>query len=360
MSNNIPPSRQPVGTFPWMLQQPPMPLGPRPITPKENQRRVYAGEIPIWMPVWLGDNQYCWPDVVLEHPIYEQDGMDWWGTEWVMVESAGGMMVKPGFVTVHDITKWREEMQIPDLSKVDFEDDAKLQTARYDNDRMHVFHLTEGLFERLHECMPFDEALAAFIEEPEAVQDLFTAVADFKIELLKKVFTHYAPIDYIIYGDDWGTQRAGFFSNKMFRDAIMPQTKRILDFVHSQGKFVELHSCGLTQQYIEEIIEMGFDAWTPQDINNFDMLTEKYGHKIAITVPVAGLDKATSEDSARKLVREFVDKYAPRGRVLAGFMRNLDATIADAAKDELYNYSTAYYAWIRAEIPTYKAKYAHR
>ncbi|MFZ7120159.1 MAG: uroporphyrinogen decarboxylase family protein [Eubacteriaceae bacterium] len=351
MSNNIPPSMQPEGSFPWMLQQVPKPLGPRPITAKENQRRVYSGEIPMWMPIWLSDNQYCWPDVVLEHPRFEKDGKDWWGTEWVWVDVAGGMMVKPGFVTVHDITKWREEMPIPNLSTVDFEGDSKLQVARYDNDRMHVFHLPEGLFERLHEAMPFDEALMAFYEDPEAVQDFMTAMADFKIELLKKVFHYYAPIDYVIYGDDWGTQRAGFFSNEMFRNAIMPQTKRIWDFIHSQGKFIELHSCGLTQQYIEEIIEMGCDAWTPQDINDFDMLTSKYGHQITITVPITGIDTVESEDKARKLVREFVDKYAPRGRVIAGFIMNPDPDIAAAAEDELYNYSSAFYAKKRKEMP---------
>ncbi|MPW24407.1 methyltransferase [Alkalibaculum sp. M08DMB] len=350
MNKNIPPSMQPEGSFPWMLQQVPRPLGPRPIKPKENQRRVFTGEIPMWMPIWLSDNQYCWPDVVLEHPKFEQDGKDWWGTEWVWVEVAGGMMVTPGFVTVHDITKWREEMPVPDLSKVDFEGDAKLQTARYDNDRMHVFHLTEGLFERLHEAMPFEDALMAFHEEPEAVQDFMTAVADFKIELLKKVFEYYEPIDYVIYGDDWGTQRAGFFSNEMFREAIMPQTKRIWDFIHSRGKFIELHSCGLTQQYIEEIIEMGCDAWTPQDINDFDMLTEKYANKITLTVPIAGIDTATTEEEARKLVREFVDKYAPRGRIISNFIMNPDEKVTAAATDELYKYSSAFYEKLREKV----------
>jgi len=348
MEKIIPPSRQPEGSFPWLLQQVPQSLGPRPITPKENQRLVYEGKIPMWMPVGLKDNQYCWPDVIEEHPAYERDGMDWWGTEWVWVEVAGGMMVKPDYVTVHDITKWREEISVPDLSKVDFEDDARIQTARYDNDRMHAFFLAEGLFERLHEILRFEEALLAFIEEPEAVQDFYTAVADFKIELLGKVFKYYDPVDYIVYSDDWGTQRAGFLSNEMFREAIMPQTKRIWDFVHSQGKFIELHSCGLTQQYIEEILEMGCDAWTPQPINDFDMLTEKYGDKITLGIPVPGIPEAKTEDEARELVRAFVDKYAPKGRVIAQmFPGNPDPAIADAAHDELYKYSSSFYAKMR-------------
>lgn len=349
MSNEVIPSKQPEGTFTWMLQQPPKPLGDRPITPKENQRLVYEGKTPMWMPIWLTDNQYCWPDAVLEHPMYEKDGKDWWGTEWVWVEAAGGMMVKPGFVTVSDIHKWREQMPVPDLSTVDFEADAKIQKARYDYDRMHVFHCTEGIFERLHEAMPFDQALMLFYEEPDAVKEFFSAMADYKIDLLDKVFKYYDPIDYIIYGDDWGTQRAGFFKNDMFREFLMPDTKRVWDYVHSQGKLVELHSCGLTQQYIEEIVEMGCDAWTPQEINDFDMLTEKYAKQLALTVPIEGISEAKTEDEARTLVQTFVDKYAPRGKILAGPISNPNETIANAAKDELYTYSSAFYSKKRAE-----------
>ncbi len=343
---NYPPSMQPVGSFPYRLQQPPRPLGERPITPRENLRRLFAGEVPMWMPVWLVDSQYCWPDVVLEHPKYELDGLDWWGTEWVSDENSGGMMVKPGTRVLSDIANWRNEVKIPNLETDDFQSDAQLQVRRYDPERMHLFHLPEGLFERLHELMPFDEAILSFYDDPEAVQDFFGAVCDFKIDLLGRIIKHYAPIDYIIYADDWGTQRAGFFSNEMFREVIMPQTKRLWDWIHSRGLFIELHSCGLTQQYIEEIITMGCDSWAPQEINDFEMLTKDYGRRITLAVPVPGVEAAKSEEEARARVREFVDKYAPRGRIMAKPMSNPDPAVSDAAYDELYRYSSAYYAGV--------------
>ena len=78
----------------------------------------------------------------------------------------------------------------------------------------------EGNFERLHEMMPVDETLIAFYEEPELVHDFFAAMVDYKIDLLGRIFKFYAPIDYLVYGADWGTQRAGFFSNDMFLSLI--------------------------------------------------------------------------------------------------------------------------------------------
>lgn len=331
------------GSFGWMMQQKKPPISGRPITPRENMRRIFTGEKPCWMPAWVAEIDYIWPDVVLEHPKYEYDGLDWWGVEWVWVEVAGGMMVKPDTRVLSDITKWREEVKFPDLDAVGWEEDAKFQRQFYDPDRMHLFHLTEGVFERLHELMPFDEALRAMIIEKEAVLDFFDAMADYKIKLLKKVFHYYDPIDYIVYGDDWGTQRSGFFSNEMYEEMIFPFAKRIITFAKSQGKFVELHSCGLNQQYVPYFIEMGIDAWAPQPINDSDFLKENYGDKMSFALAVKGLDEPEiTEEKARRLVRDFVDKYAPGGRTYAQIMVP-DMKIMNAAMDELYTYSKAFY-----------------
>ena len=344
--DKMPPSRQPEGTFPHMAQQPPKPLYPgnRPITAKENLLRVYRGETPMWMPIWLTDSQYCWPDVYAEHALFEGDGLDWWGQEWVYVPDAGGQMPKPGTRVIYDIANWQNEVVFPDLDAPDWKEDAIMQTSRYDPDRAHLFHCVEGIFERLHEMMPMDEAMIAFYEEPEAVHSFFDRMVQYKIDLMERVFKYYAPIDYIIYGDDWGTQRAGFFSNEMYQEFIMPYAKRVFDWVHGTGRYIELHSCGLTQQYIEEFIEMGLDAWTPQPINDLDMLTEKYGDKIALTVMVDGVGTAKSEGEARQIIRSFVDKYAPRGKVIAGPIMNPDEKIRKAALEALYNYSSEFYA----------------
>jgi uroporphyrinogen-III decarboxylase len=342
----ITPSRQPEGSFPWMLQQPPRPLFPdnRPITARENLLRVFKGEKPSWIPVWLVDNQYCWPDIYVEHAPFEGDGYDWWGQHWTYVKQVDGGMPTPGYRVISDITKWKEEVRRPNFKGIPWEADAAIQTARYDPDKAHVFHVTEGNFERLHEMMPMDETMIAMYEEPELVKDFFAMMQQYKIDLIDIVFEKYAPIDYIIYGDDWGTQRSGFFSNEMFREFIMPYTKPIWDFAHSKGKFVELHSCGLTQQYINEFVEMGLDAWSPQPINDFDMLTRDYGEKIAITVPIDGIGVTKDPKEARELVRKWVDKFAPRGKLVAGAIFNPDQEVTKAALEELYNYSSEFYA----------------
>ena len=349
--SKIPPSRQRPGTFPYMVQQPPRPLYPedRPVTPRENYLRVLRGELPYWMPVWLTDTQYCWPDVMQEHSLWESDGLDWWGQQWVWEPTSHGLMPKPGSKVITDMAHWRDQVRVPDFAEVDWESDAALQTARYDPDRCHLFHCATGVFERLHELMGMSDAMVAMYEEPEAVHEFNEMMVDYKKRLLGNIFKYYDPIDYIIYGDDWGTQRSGFFSNEMYQEFLMPYTKRIWEFVHSCGKYVELHSCGLTQQYIEEMIEMGLDAWTPQPINDLDKLTAKYGDKLSLTVNVPGLAGATNEAEVRSCIRSFVDDYAPRGhRVVANGLSVLrDPQLLRTAYEELYYASSEYYAKVR-------------
>jgi hypothetical protein len=61
------------------------------------------------------DNQWIWPDVILEHPMYELDGKDWFGVEWVWVEAVQGSMVKAGNAASQRFFQRREELKFPDL-----------------------------------------------------------------------------------------------------------------------------------------------------------------------------------------------------------------------------------------------------
>lgn len=340
-------SKMRYGSFSWKCQQEMEPITGRPVTAKENLKMVYDGKVPYWLPVWMHDFQWIWPDVIEEHPKYDADGKDWFGAEWVYVEEVGGSMVKPGTRLLSEFLKWREELKFPDLDAVDWASDAAYQKEIYDPDRLHLFQTTEGLFERLHEIIPFEEALEALIEEPEEVEEFFKAVADYKIEVLSKIFEHYEPIDIVTYSDDWGTQRAGFFSLPMFQNLIKPQTRRIIEFIKSKGKYVELHSCGMCQQYVPDFIDMGINSWTPQECNDLEMLKKQFGDKITFNMPIQGLDNPNiTEEEARRLTREFVDKFAGRGNVLAT-VGMCTPEIHRAVLDELYTYSSEHYARLR-------------
>ncbi len=336
------------GTFPWMFQQRKPPLTPpeaeRPISTRENYERAVRGQEPYWMPVYFNDSNIIWPDAMEEHPVPEVDGYDWWGVNWIMAEVAGGMITKPGTRTFSEFANWKEELEWPDVSLVDFEADGKKIQTNLDPDRVHIYECVEGIFERLHEMIPFDESLIAFYEEPELLEEFFQKMADYKIETTNNIFKYYGRVDGVLYHDDWGTQRAGFFSNDMFDEQLMPATKRFTDFVKGQGKFLELHSCGRNMQYLPEMIEMGFDMWTPQaNANDIEWMYENYNKQISFAFPLV-IPRDAEEKEIRRTVREFVDHFGGNGRMMAFIQSDYTKPMqGQIAQDELYHYSLEYY-----------------
>jgi len=334
------------GTFPWMFQQSKEPITGRPMSVRDNYVNVATGKKPMWLPAYSFESNICWPDVVEEHPVPETDGFDYWGVEWQMVDVAGGMITRPGTRVIKDFSTWREDVKWPDLDSIDWAYDGEKISSRFDPDRAHIYQCTEGVFERLHEMMPFDETLTAMFVEPESSLEFFDMMADYKIKSCNYIFEHYGRIDGVLYHDDWGHQLSGFFSNKMFRELIMPATTRIFNFIKSKGKFIELHSCGKNTQYLDEMLEMGIDMWTPQmGINDPVWLKENYGDRMTFAFPIEGLGEPGIDESViRRRVREFVDFYGKGGRMMASIFLPPDmADRAAIARDELYNYSLEFY-----------------
>jgi len=334
------------GTFPYASQQPKPAMDPRPHSVVENYIRCVRGEKPWWMPCAGFESNTIWPDAIEECPVPENPGYDWWGVQWANSATVTGMMVAPGTRAIADFANWQKEFDFPDVSKVDFKTDGAKIAAALDPDRAHIYECVKGNFERLNSVIPFDEALLSFYTEPEALADFFHSMTDYKIETSKKIFDNYGRVDGICYHDDWGTQRAPFFSGEMFREQVFPETKRYFDFVKGEGKFIELHSCGLNTPLVPLMIEMGVDLWAPQTpINDPAFLYDHYGADMSFSFPVGGLDAPDmTEADVRKAVRDFVDRFGGTGRVMASLRIPPKYPERTAwAREELYTYSSEVY-----------------
>lgn len=330
------------GTFPYMMQQKRPPLSHRSHSARENYIRAVLGKQPWWIPLYYAESNTIWPDAMEECPVPEEPGFDWWGVEWTGTWSTGGLITKPGTRTLSAFENWKEELEWPDLSLVDFETDGKKIAATLDPDRVHIYESVKGCFERLHEMIPFDESLMAFYEEPELLEEFFQKMADYKIESSGKIFDYYGGVDGICYHDDWGTQKSGFFSVDMLTEQILPATKRYFDYVHSCGKFIELHSCGKNEAYVPAMLEMGVDCWNPQrGINDLDYLYDTYGDVMSFVIPLnipAGADTAERE----RLIKGFVERYGEKGRTIC-YLGCEDRAMTPAVQDEFVAISEDYY-----------------
>jgi uroporphyrinogen decarboxylase len=67
-------------------------------------------------------------------------------------------------------------------------------------------------------------------------------------------------IDFVLCGDDFGTQRGLMISPEAFNRIFAARKKELFDMVHSYGAKVSHHSCGSTAKLIQRFIEIGMDA----------------------------------------------------------------------------------------------------
>lgn len=329
---------------------------------KRNTLTALTGGTPKDVPCWFKDCQMVFVSPMGERPpLGESEGYDIYGVHLSASESAGGAFTPtPTYPPVlSDITKWEEQVKFPDYDAIDWdaacEADLKAQNLDRENKVIDMF-CANGLFERMHYLMGFEDTVCSLYEEPEAVKELAEAIADTKIRLIKNTIKRYKP-DVFTFLDDYAHQNGLFMSIDMFRDIFKPQLKRIVDAVHEEGCLFKMHCCGKMQDLTPEYLDLGIDAIDPvMPLNDIQKMKDMFEHRVGIAggLDVQGvIDNTTSTaDDVRAEVRRCIDEYAPGG----GYMLYCASVnirdprqwepdgIFGAMLDEVSTYGKDYYA----------------
>ena len=332
----------PTGEEPgFMPGMPGTPYRNPPVTPRENMDAIFYEKKPFWIPTSMDMGMF-------NSMIYSKnlsrgmgaDMTDVFGIEWEWVPSAGGSIVHPGSPTMDDVNNWKEFIKIPDVTAWDWAGEAK--ENKLDPRFSAQISLVNGVwFERLISFMDFVPAAMALIDDDQkdAVKDLFQAMTDMACKVVDMLCENYPLLDFIKIHDDWGAQKAPFFSSETAYELFVPYMKQFTDHVHAWGRKATLHSCGHIEDRVECIIDGGFDMWEPQTMNNIKELYEKYGDKIIFGVWPDPFDaEKLSEEEQRAEARKFVDFYSQPGKPVVISFYGVWA-MTPAFGDELYRYS---------------------
>ena len=257
----------------------------------------------------------------------EGGGPDMFGVEWEYIKTVGGSMVRPGQPFLEDISEWREKIVWPDIEKWDWEGSAKINNGTYLRpENFNQMWFQTGFYERLIAFMEFEGAIMALFDEDsqEDVMAFFDKLTDFYITVFAKAIDTFPYIDAFFIHDDWGSQKETFFSPDLAEKMIVPYMKRLTDYLHSRGKFCELHSCGNNYKQVENYIKAGWDAWAPQLMNDSYKIYDDFGDKILIAtfpqnIPEEIMALPTDqergaafaklpEEEQRRIAREYVDR----------------------------------------------------
>lgn len=306
------------------------PMRNYPITERENFRRLFAGEKPMYIPVitdmlpfaprlivdnlvraWALEVESCLPGTDCD------GGKDMFGVQWDYVPVTAGSMVRGGNPLVKDVTHWEDYVKFPDLNALDWERSRRVNEKLFNKRRMNRVWVMNGLNERLISFMDFAEVMVAYVdeEEKEGVHRLFDRLCVFYDELFEKFHTYY-DCDVIMFNDDWGTQRGPQFSPATAREMLVPYMRRLSESCHKRGMYLELHCCGKNDVLAPVIAESGVDIWLPQEnINDYDLLYKLIGDQVYLSFPSDSTPDMSDEEAWASAER-FMERFGKHGNVI--------------------------------------------
>lgn len=141
---------------------------------------------------------------------------------------------------------------------------------------------TPGFFENFNDIFGIENQLMYLAMYPDELEQLYSRQAQWTIRFAEKCIACGA--DMIHISDDWGSQKNLMFSPVLWEEIIYPHLKTVVDFVHSKGVFVSLHSDGCVMKVADKIAEL-FDVvhpWQEKAGMSYDTYLEKYSDEFAI------------------------------------------------------------------------------
>ena len=319
----------------------------------ENFLRALSGEVPEYVPIY----NIFWS---VRPSINNGDrvdgvGKDIFGVEWAKEGSAvDAAMPKMDKFILDDIRRWPDVIKAPDFSGVDWEAMARKDLANRNPDLPRGGGTAaQGFFQTLMSTMGFTNGLIACYEEPEEVRAMMEYLCDFYLSYAEPYLKYYEP-EYIAMGDDIAHERGPFVSLECFHEVFAPVWRRYIGFFKDRGYLAIHHNCGRFEPLVDDIVDMGFNAWEPaQTCNNLVAIKAKYGRRFLIG---GGFDSRPflphlelTEDEVRAMVKETLDTFAPGGGYAFPPMEgSLDSTPIylqrmEWIRDEFKKLRTTYY-----------------
>ena len=170
-----------------------------------------------------------------------------------------------------------------------------------------------------------ERLLMAMLEEPEWCADMFNHELDLDIALMDRVWAEGYHFDELHWYDDMGYKNTQFFSLKLYRELLKPAHQRAIDWGHSHGIPVRLHSCGDIRPLVPELVSMGLDGLNPLEVKaGMDpvALKHSYGDKLLFHGGV----NAVLWDQPEKIAAE-IERVVPEMKKNGGYIFASDHSI---------------------------------
>ncbi len=210
--------------------------------------------------------QLIFDDVLLHcnPPVQGDRYVDAWGVTMIQEPGQPGAMPSedPDLLACSDITEWREQVKIPDVSdwELDFTGAHAQKKAAEEAGKIPLSFMPIGPFELSHNILGFEEALVAYLTEPEDMHDLVDTIFAFKKQCMKKQIENWQPAGFLLH-DDFGSRDTLLLDPDTWREYFKEGYRDLIQMLHESGAFVILHSDSNNERIAADLEEIGVDIW---------------------------------------------------------------------------------------------------
>ncbi len=204
---------------------------------------------------------------------------------------------------VTDRASWEEHIKpfmTPERGRVDFKVYRETRRKAAEND---LFFAWEGVnvFEQMHPICGHEHMLVGMALDPDWIRCMARQLSDLTIGMWELLFAEEGLPDGIFFCEDMGFKEKPFMSPDMYREIILPEHRRTIQWAHQRGLRVIMHSCGFIEPLLPGMIEAGIDMLQAMEVKaGVDMprLNRLYGDRIGF---FGGIDirEIASNDRAR-------------------------------------------------------------
>ena len=193
-------------------------------------------------------------------------------------------------------------------------------------------------FDTMNELCGHETILTGMAMDPDWIRDMCNVYTTASIDLLEIVFEREGLPDGLWVWDDLGFKRRPFMSPSMYREIIFPAHKRLFDFANSKNLPVILHTDGLIQSLVPQLIEAGVDCLQPLEVKaGMDVLEIKrlFGDRIAL---IGGMDARELISNDLNRVQKELESKLPGVMAGSGYILQVDHSVSHQVDYETYEY----------------------
>ncbi len=137
-------------------------------------------------------------------------------------------------------------------------------------DGMRVIAYTAALFSSAFLMMGMENFFISLASDDRLVGHVFDCIAEFQLAVLDRVLS-YPILGAVWINDDMGHHSSLLVSPRHLRRFVFPYYREVARRVHARGLPLMLHSDGCIYKVLDELADLGFDAFHPIEPEAMDI-----------------------------------------------------------------------------------------